>query len=102
MSSIDPLTGLLDRFGCMQTAAKLVADATISGNVFAVIWIDIDRFKQINESFGHLGGNMMIEDLALPKRQLFSQLQQLLHNFDRANGQRNAMHFLRLHACWLR
>ncbi|OGS90710.1 MAG: diguanylate cyclase [Gallionellales bacterium GWA2_60_18] len=65
MNSIDPLTGFLDRFGCMQTAAKLAADATISGNAFAVIWVDIDRFKQINESFGHLGGNMMIEDLAL-------------------------------------
>lgn len=63
MNSIDPLTGLLDRFGCMQTAAKLAADATVSGNAFAVIWVDIDRFKQVNESFGHMGGNMMIEDL---------------------------------------
>jgi diguanylate cyclase (GGDEF)-like protein len=65
MNSIDPLTGLLDRFGCLQTAQQLAADATSSGKPFTVIWIDIDRFKQINESFGHQGGDEIIKDLAL-------------------------------------
>jgi diguanylate cyclase (GGDEF)-like protein len=64
MNSIDFLTGFLDRFGCLQTAQKLASESMISGNTFAVIWIDIDRFKQINESFGHLGGNEVIKDLA--------------------------------------
>lgn len=65
MNSIDPLTGLLDRFGCLQIAQRLAADATASGKPFTVIWIDIDRFKQINESFGHQGGDEIIKDLAL-------------------------------------
>jgi diguanylate cyclase (GGDEF)-like protein len=65
MSNVDPLTGLLDRFGCLQTAVKLAADSTASGTPFAVIWLDLDRFKQINESFGHLGGDELIRNLAV-------------------------------------
>jgi len=61
---IDALTGFLDRFGCLQTAKDFAADATESGKPFAIIWIDIDRFKQINESFGHMGGDGVIKNLA--------------------------------------
>ncbi len=63
MNSIDPLTGLLDRFGCLQTADKFTVAST--HKPFAVIWIDLDRFKRINESFGHPGGDEVIKDLAL-------------------------------------
>lgn len=63
MNSIDPLTGLLDRFGCLQTADKFATAST--HQPFAVIWIDLDRFKRINESFGHPGGDEVIKDLAL-------------------------------------
>lgn len=65
MYSIDTLTGLLDRFGCLQTAVLLTADAMASSKPFAVIWVDLDRFKQINESFGHLGGDELIKELAI-------------------------------------
>jgi len=61
---IDSLTGLLDRFGCLQTAQRLAADSAANGKVFSAIWVDIDRFKQVNESFGHLGGDEVIKDLA--------------------------------------
>lgn len=65
MNSIDSLTGFLDRFGCLQTAVKLAADATTSGEPLAVVWVDLDRFKQVNESFGHLGGDEVIVNLAV-------------------------------------
>lgn len=68
---IDPLTGLLDRFGCLQSAKQLVFDAQQSGAPCAVIWIDIDRFKQLNASFGHLGGDKIIISLAQRMRQRF-------------------------------
>jgi diguanylate cyclase (GGDEF)-like protein len=64
MNSIDTLTGFLDRFGCLQAAVKLAADSTANSRTFAAIWIDLDRFKQVNESFGHLGGNEVIANLA--------------------------------------
>jgi diguanylate cyclase (GGDEF)-like protein len=49
----------------MQTAVKLAANSSGGEKSLAVIWIDIDRFKQINESFGHLGGDEVIKDLAV-------------------------------------
>lgn len=64
MNNIDPLTGLLDRFGCLQTAQNLSTDATANETPFAVIWLDIDRFQQINESFGHQGADDILRDFA--------------------------------------
>lgn len=68
MNSIDPLTGLLDRFGCLQTAERLTAASSRKGQSFAVIWIDLDRFKKINASFGHPGGDVVIKNLAVRLR----------------------------------
>ena len=65
MNSIDPLTGLLNRFGCLQAAEKFAAVSTSQGKPFAAIWIDLDRFKRINESFGHPGGDEVIKDIAI-------------------------------------
>lgn len=65
MNSIDALTGLMDRFGCLQTAEKFVAASELQDKPFAAIWVDLDRFKRINESFGHPGGDDVIKDLAL-------------------------------------
>ncbi|MCX7192474.1 MAG: EAL domain-containing protein [Proteobacteria bacterium] len=63
MDSIDALTGLLDRFGCLYTAENLTITSQVKP--LAVIWIDLDRFKKINDSFGHQGGDEVIKDLAI-------------------------------------
>lgn len=60
MNSIDLLTGFMNRFGCMQAADRLSTNC----HPLAVIWADLDRFKKINESFGHPGGDEVIKDLA--------------------------------------
>ena len=65
MYKIDALTGLLDRFGCLHKAADLAAVSSNAHHPLAVIWINIARFKQINESFGHLRGDEVIKDFAL-------------------------------------
>lgn len=72
MYKTDFLTGLLDRFGCLQMAAKLAADSSDDEHPLAVIWINIARFKQINESFGHLGGDKVIKGLAIRFRKQIS------------------------------
>lgn len=70
MNGIDPLTGLLDRFGCLQTAERLTTTSNCKGQPFAVIWIDLDRFKKINDSFGHPGGDEVIRNLAVRLRRV--------------------------------
>jgi len=67
MNNLDSLTGFLDRFGCFQSVARL-ADESTGSPPFAVIWINLDRFKQVNESFGHMIGDEVIENLALRLR----------------------------------
>jgi len=72
MNNIDSLTGFLDRFGCLQTAERMAVNAKFKGKSFAAIWFNIDRFKQINESFGHPGGDEVIKILALRFRNRIS------------------------------
>ena len=72
MNSIDSLTGFLNRFGCIQTTIKLVANSTADTKPLAVIWVDLDRFKQVNESFGQLGGDELIGKLGMRFRNRIS------------------------------
>lgn len=53
---------LLDRFGGLQAAMKFVSES-IPIEPVAVIWLNLDRFKQINDSLGHSGGDSVIESL---------------------------------------
>jgi diguanylate cyclase (GGDEF)-like protein len=64
MSCVDSLTGFLNRFGCFQAVTRLADESMACGQALAVIWADLDRFKQVNESFGHLIGDEVIENLA--------------------------------------
>ena len=60
----DPLTGFLDRSGCLRAAVRLAEFCRRQDKPFAVLWADLDRFKQVNESFGHLGGDAVIAMVA--------------------------------------
>jgi len=64
MTSFDILTGLQDRQGCLRLAEVMAATAGKDGAPFAALWVDIDRFRQVNESFGHLGGDEVIRVFA--------------------------------------
>ncbi len=57
---LDSSTGFLDRNGCLHMAEELISRVRASGQPLAVLWLDLDRFRQINESFGHLGGDNVI------------------------------------------
>lgn len=61
---LDSTTGFLDRSSCLRKAGELIVCARTGGHYLAALWLDIDRFKQINESFGHIGGDSFIALLA--------------------------------------
>ena len=56
----DELTGLLNRRGFGEQAASAYAASRRSGRPVSVIMTDIDRFKQINDDFGHSAGDVAL------------------------------------------
>ena len=57
----DSLTGALNRYAFdAELAAALTAVETVTGKRFALITADLDRFKQINDTFGHAVGDAVI------------------------------------------
>lgn len=62
--SLDSLTGLLDREGCARAVEALMRQVRDPKQAVAVFWLNIDRFKQINDSLGHLAGDNVLAELA--------------------------------------
>ncbi|MCA9759336.1 MAG: diguanylate cyclase [Candidatus Eisenbacteria bacterium] len=60
----DPLTGLLNRRGLEAALVTEVERIRRQGSRAAAILIDCDDFKQVNESFGHDGGDEVLREVA--------------------------------------
>ena len=56
----DPLTDLPNRTLFSDRLGQACARARRSGDPFAVVMIDLDRFKEINDSFGHAAGDAVL------------------------------------------
>jgi len=60
----DPLTGLPNRYLLLDHLRLGVAQARREGRLVAVLFIDIDRFKTINDSLGHSAGDQLLVEIA--------------------------------------
>jgi diguanylate cyclase (GGDEF)-like protein/PAS domain S-box-containing protein len=60
----DPLTGLLNRRGFVRELEHQMAYARRYGKGGAVLFLDVDDFKYINDTLGHSAGDEVITDLA--------------------------------------
>lgn len=60
----DPLTGLLNRRGFDEHAARELARAQRDGSAIALAIFDVDRFKQINDTHGHQVGDRVLAHLS--------------------------------------
>ncbi len=60
----DWLTGLPGRGSCLSLLATELGRGNDADRHVAVIWLNIDRFRQINNSFGHIVGDSVLVELA--------------------------------------
>lgn len=60
----DALTGLLNRHAFDRTLAERVSDRSDGRGEFFVLLFDLDGFKDINDTFGHLVGDAVLEEVS--------------------------------------
>jgi diguanylate cyclase (GGDEF)-like protein len=60
----DELTGLPNRAQLKERLTELLNQFHHGGTAFAVLFIDCDRFKLVNDSFGHLVGDQLLQAIA--------------------------------------
>ncbi len=64
IARVDGLTGVLNRGAFTAEGARLLATARRAGTSVALVVFDIDRFKRINDTFGHPTGDRVIRRFA--------------------------------------
>lgn len=60
----DPLTGLINRRTFERRVDALIADARHKGTRHTLGFVDLDQFKQVNDTCGHAAGDALLEQIA--------------------------------------
>lgn len=60
----DQLTNLPNRVGFQRRLQACIAMAQTDGSCFAVLFIDLDNFKPVNDTYGHHVGDLLLQDVA--------------------------------------
>ena len=61
---VDPLTGLPNRLYFIDRLEALIDECAGKADSFAVLFLDVDRFKVVNDSLGHETGDMLLLQIA--------------------------------------
>ena len=63
-ASHDPLTGLPNRLLFNERLSLALASAHQNGEMLAVIFLDLDRFKNVNDTLGHPVGDLLLQSVS--------------------------------------
>jgi diguanylate cyclase (GGDEF)-like protein/PAS domain S-box-containing protein len=64
LATHDQLTGLPNRYLLIDRLVQTVAHATRARSIFAVLFLDIDDFKETNDAYGHEFGDVVLRSIA--------------------------------------
>jgi diguanylate cyclase (GGDEF)-like protein len=61
---LDPLTGLLNRAALVNRTTEIESQSRLTGEPVAVILLDLDHFKLVNDTRGHATGDTVLREVA--------------------------------------
>ena len=64
LSRVDQLSGLMNRNALHERTDWLIAEASRENTQFAVLFLDLDHFKDVNDSLGHKIGDALLKTIA--------------------------------------
>jgi diguanylate cyclase (GGDEF)-like protein len=64
ISSTDSLTQINNRGSLDSVLQREITDANRTGRIFSIVLMDVDHFKQINDTLGHISGDLLLENIA--------------------------------------
>jgi diguanylate cyclase (GGDEF)-like protein/PAS domain S-box-containing protein len=63
MATHDSMTGLHNRLSCMRALDAALARSLEDGGKVGVLFIDLDRFKEVNDAYGHQAGDLALQEI---------------------------------------
>lgn len=73
LSKRDLLTGLLNRAGLHDALNNIEAKAAATGENAVLLYLDLDRFKEVNDAYGHFVGDQLIRGVTAGLTHLLPQ-----------------------------
>jgi two-component system cell cycle response regulator len=64
LAAIDPLTGLYNRRYALPHLTEIAKRAREKQRPFAIMLLDLDRFKDVNDTYGHAAGDAVLVEVA--------------------------------------
>ena len=64
LATKDMLTGILNRFAFEDELNRLISNSQRTRVKFALLFLDLDRFKEVNDTYGHDVGDKLLQEVA--------------------------------------